>query len=135
MMGKEMAYLFYYTTFILKFDESEVVTRSLIFGHDRISSLLRQGRCCKTSENDSTSVKLKRSRISRDGGRRKDDDGVVVLFTSSATANETTPEFSPYNLSTASEVGKFCSPHSDMGLFKPPIHNNLKLGGHDPQGK
>ncbi|KAI3510988.1 hypothetical protein L1887_18134 [Cichorium endivia] len=52
-----------------------------------------KGRCCKTSGNDSTSVKFHSSRETRDGGRRKDDDEVVVLLTSSATANETTPEF------------------------------------------
>lgn len=108
----------------------------------QVSSFLRQGRCCRTSENDSTSVKPSSVRETRDDGRRKVDDdddddgvGVVVFLASSATPNETTPEFLPNNPRSTSEIGKLCGPHSDMGLFKHPMIRLLKLGGHTPQGK
>ena len=134
MKVRKMTYLLSYIV-IVKFDDgSEVALISLIFGQYQISSLLRKGRCCKTSENDSTSLKSWSVRETRDGGRRKLGDGAVLL-TSSATANETTPEFSPSNCSSTSEDGKFWTPHSDMGLFKRLILKVLKLGGHNPQGK
>lgn len=58
-----------------------------------------------------------------------------MFLISSAFANETTPDCSPYKISVTREVGKFCSPHCGMGFFKPPIDRFLKLGGHKPQGK
>lgn len=129
MMGKKMTYLYYCHTFTVKDDESEVSGRSLSLGHDQILRRLRHTRLSKTSESDSTSIKPTSDRDSKEGGRRKDEVTLLVL-TLSATENESTPEFLPYNSSWTSEDGNFCMPHFDMGFFKHPMPRVLKLGGH-----
>lgn len=79
-------------------------------------------RRCRPSETDFNFINPQIFKQLRDGGRRK------PVF-----ANETTFEFLPSKDSLASEVGRFCSPRSEMGFFNPPIDRDLKLVATQPE--